>query len=251
MFQTQRSLFMSSDRSSTRSLNAIPIFRRLTPEALAEVEQACAWRRLQPEQSIVDFKDPSRDVYFLTAGRARSVIYAASGTVVAFGDLPTGSMFGEIAAIDGKPRAVGVEAVTACTVAAMPHTVFLSLIASQPEFTLALMQQIAANIRMLTARVFEFSTLTVNNRIHAELLRLIENSGSDSTIVTIEDNVATVSPSPTHAALAARISTQREAVTREINRLTRLKLIKRSGVSLIVADIGRLRQMVQDASGEQ
>jgi CRP/FNR family transcriptional regulator, cyclic AMP receptor protein len=130
----------------------------------------------------------------------------------------------------------------------MPHNVFMSLIAKQPDFSLALMQQIAANIRMLTARIFEFSTLTVNNRIHAELLRLVESPDSENAKVRLTGNVAIISPAPTHAALAARISTQREAVTRELNRLSRLDLVRRSGTSLVVADVARLRQLVNDAS---
>jgi hypothetical protein len=39
-------------------------------------------------------------------------------------------------------------------------------------------------------------------------------------------------------------------VTRELTRLTRIGIVKRSGDALLVSDVERLTQMVQDATGE-
>jgi hypothetical protein len=39
-------------------------------------------------------------------------------------------------------------------------------------------------------------------------------------------------------------------VTRELNRLSRIGLVTRSGNALLVSDVERLAQMVQDATGE-
>jgi signal-transduction protein with cAMP-binding, CBS, and nucleotidyltransferase domain len=50
--------------------------------------------------------------------------------------------------------------------------------------------------------------------------------------------------------IASRVSTHREAVTRELNRLSRIGLITRGGDALLVRDVDRLAQMVQDATGE-
>ena len=142
-----------------RSLSSIKCFQKLSAERRQQVERACAWRTFEDGQMILNFQDHSREVFFLVSGKARSIIYAASGRVVAFGDQPAGSMFGEIGAIDGKPRAVAVEALSTSTVATLSHQDFLELATSEPEFTLALLQQIVANLRMLTARIFEYSTL--------------------------------------------------------------------------------------------
>jgi CRP/FNR family transcriptional regulator, cyclic AMP receptor protein len=71
-------------------------------------------------------------------------------------------------------------------------------------------------------RVYEFSTLHVDNRIQAEVLRLGNR----------------------------RVSTHREVVTRELTRLTRIGIVKRSDDALLVSDVERLTQMVQDATGE-
>jgi hypothetical protein len=57
---------------------------------------------------------------------------------------------------------------------------------------------------------------------------------------------AVIAPAPTHAEIASRISTHREAVTRELNALARARLIeKRSGV-LVIRDIAALTEMVEE-----
>jgi len=105
-----------------------------------------------------------------------------------------------------------------------------------------IMQRLAGQVRRLTERVFDFSTLAVRNRIHAELLRLARQH-MDS------PNTAIIKPAPTHAELACFVSTHREAVTRELSELARNRLIQRTGHELRVLDVERLRKMVDLARG--
>ena len=99
------------------------------------------------------------------------------------------------------------------------------------------------NVRSLTKRVYEFSTLAVNNRIQAELLRL-------ASLAPREGKGARVNPAPTHAEIASRVSTHREAVTRELNRLARIGIIERQTGALIVRDLERLAAMLHEMTGE-
>jgi len=67
------------------------------------------------------------------------------------------------------------------------------------------------------------------------LLRLSRTTG---------DGRVVVSPPPTHAELAARISTHREAVTKILNALARDGLIGRSQGAIILSDVAALRRIV-------
>ena len=226
-----------------QSLTGIDIFARLSPEAMSRLQKRCVWRRYQAGEPIVDYLDASRDVYFITAGEARATLYSVSGKVVTFTDLGPGEMFGEIAAIDGGPRSASIEARTSCVVAAMPAAAFREVLQSEPEATQALLQRMAGRIRVLTTRIYEFSSLAVNNRIQAEIVRL-------ATLARREGKSARIETAPTHAEIASRVSTHREAVTRELNRLSRLGVIEQQGRTLIVADLDRLEKMVHAATGE-
>jgi CRP/FNR family cyclic AMP-dependent transcriptional regulator len=225
------------------SLAGITILSGLSPEVTERVQQRCAWRRYRPLESIVSYLDSSDDVFFIIEGEARVTIYSLAGKVVSFRELGPGEVFGEYPAIDRGPRSASVEAHTECLVAILPGAAFRQLIASEPVVAQAMLPQLVTKIRALTTRVYEFSTLAVSNRIQAELLRLANLGVRDG-------KSARVAPAPTHTEIASRVSTHREAVTRELARLSRIGLIERQRNALVVKDVARLAEMVHEATGE-
>jgi hypothetical protein len=65
-----------------------------------------------------------------------------------------------------------------------------------------------------------------------------------------QGKIAHIGDAPTHSEIASRTSTHREAVSRELNRLSRLGIIERRGRNLVVKDIDRLTTMVREVTGE-
>jgi CRP/FNR family transcriptional regulator, cyclic AMP receptor protein len=232
-----------SARPQHYSLSGIAILAGLPAKRLERIQRSCAWRRYEPGDFIVHHLDVSDDVFFITAGTARVTIYSQSGKVVSFGELGPGDVFGEYAAIDHCPRSASVEAQTSSLVASMPAVAFLSLLRREPAVTLAVLTQLVRRTRAVTRRVYEVSTLHVNARIQAELLRLAR-------LAPREGEGARIVPIPTHVEIASRVSTHREAVTRELNRLSQLGIIERRSDALLVGDVNLLAQMVHDATGE-
>ena len=225
------------------SLKGIAIFAGLPADAVERIQRRCAWRRYAPGEPIVDYLDASDDVFFIAVGEVRVTIYSSVGKAVSFRELAAGEIFGEFPAIDGGSRSASVEARTSCLITSMPGSSFRELLQSEPGLAQALLPRLVRTIRALTTRVYEFSTLAVNNRIQAELLRL-------ATLGPRQGKSARIVPAPTHVEIASRVSTHREAVTRELNRLSRIGIIERRGGTLLVKDVDRLAGMVQSATGE-
>jgi CRP/FNR family cyclic AMP-dependent transcriptional regulator len=225
------------------SLKGIAIFAGLPPEAIERIERRCAWKRYAPGEPILDYLDKSDDVFFIALGEVRVTIYSTVGKAVSFREMTAGEIFGEFPAIDGGSRSASVEARTNCLIASMPGSSFRELLQTEPGIAHALLPRLVKTIRALTNRVYEFSTLAVNNRIQAELLRLASLGPQDG-------KSARIVPAPTHVEIASRVSTHREAVTRELNRLSRIGIIERRGGTLLVKDVERLAGMVHDATGE-
>jgi CRP/FNR family transcriptional regulator, cyclic AMP receptor protein len=225
------------------SLEGIGIFAGLSAKALERIQRSCSWRRYKPKESIVDYLDASDDVFFITAGEARVTIYSQAGKVVSIGELGPGEVFGEYAAVDHCPRSASVEARTSCLIASMPADAFRALLQTEPTVTLAVLTQLVRRARSVTRRVYELSTLHVNTRIQAELLR-------QASLAHRDGRSARIVPAPKQVEIANRVSTHREAVTREFNRLMRIGIIERRGDSLLVRDVDRLAQIVHDATGE-
>lgn len=227
----------------SQSFEKIALFRYLAPELLARLRALCTWKYYEPGELILDYLSPSNDVFFIVEGEARVRIYSIQGKAVAFSDVTAGEIFGEIAAIDGAPRSASIEARTRCCIASMSGPAFLATLKAEPTAATELLRHFAIKIWELTNRVYEFSSLDVANRTRAELLRLALAGQR-------QGRSAKIAPAPTHAEIASRVSTHREAVTREINRLSKLGILERQGGALIVKDIERLEDMVHEASGE-
>ena len=221
------------------SLSSIELFSNLNAGYIDTLGKQCRWRRYGAGQQIIGYQDESTDVFFIVSGKVRAIIYSISGKEVTFSDFEAGQTFGELAAIDGDPRTANVIAQTDALVASMPAKMFWRVLQDHPEVSSGVLKKLTGMVRLLSERVFEFSTLAVKNRIHAELLRLARNREND-------DNTAIISPAPTHAEIASRISTQRELVTRELNALARDGLIERRGRSLVICDMSRLSQIVEE-----
>jgi CRP-like cAMP-binding protein len=225
------------------ALRGVPILAALSPAQLEQVARACSWREYDVGEQILSYHAPSTEVFFLAAGKVRVIIYSAEGKAVVFTDLKAGAMFGEIAAIDRGPRSAGAEAIEPCTVAFLTANQFENLLSAVPIMALATLRHVTAEVRRLSERVLEFSTLMVQNRIHAELLRLAADSGQ-------RDGAALLSPAPSLSDIANRISTHREAVSRELSRLGAVGLLRRERGDLRITDIGRLKMLVREAKGE-
>ena len=106
------------------SLESVALFRGLPEPILSRIKSRCHCRRFGPGEPIVGHLDTSDEVYFLLTGDARVAIRAVDGKAVTFRELAAGGMFGEYAAIDGRPRSATVEARTSCLVASIPAVAF-------------------------------------------------------------------------------------------------------------------------------
>lgn len=229
----------SMESGSNPRLSGIAVLGELSHDELLSIERRCRWRRCARGQLVIDHLDSDRDLYFLVAGRVRATVYAQAGRQVTFADIEAGGCFGDLSAIDGRPRSASVVALTDVDLASMSPRLFRTIIQEQPSFAMAMLKHLAGIVRRLDERVVEFSTLGVRNRICAELLRLAKAELESQGAVVI-------SPVPRHADIASRVSTNREAVTRELNQLGRKGILAKQPGRWVIPDIRRLARLVDE-----
>jgi len=175
------------------------------------------------------------NVFLVEAGQARVVLYSSAGREVLVRDLGPGDIFGELAALDGRPRAASVVAITDLEVVMMSAADFLACAGSSSQAALWLARRLSAEVRRLTEKVFELSALNVQARLHCELLRLSRDAA-----VVRKGAAWRIAPAPTHAELAGRIGTQRESVTRELRALAARGVIRQLRGTIEVRDLEQL-----------
>ena len=220
------------------TLARMPLFRSLDEDAVGRLDAGCTWRRASAKEWVLDYEAGGTDLFFVLHGHVRVVILSA-GREVILRDIRDGEFFGELAAIDQQPRSAGILAVTDTLVVRMPATVFRGAVHAHPDVCDQLLHALAAQIRTLANRANEQATLGVRQRLYAELLRLARLTAGGG-------GHPVVSPPPTHAELAARVSSHREAITRELNALERGGIIERRRGAIVLLDADRLRGMVAE-----
>ncbi len=227
---------MAEGRQQT--LDNITILAEMSPEDRATLAKNCAWREVKRREQIIDRDQDSGDVYFVVAGGVRVVNFSMAGREVSYADVPEGGVFGETAAIDGKPRSASIVALKATTVASLSRASFRRMVQEFPDFSFAIMQHLVALLRGSTDRILDLSTLGAYNRVYAELLRLARD--------TLDDEYqARVQPVPVHSALASRCGTTRETVARSISDLIKKGVAEKDGNALVFPDLMVLEELVE------
>jgi CRP/FNR family cyclic AMP-dependent transcriptional regulator len=230
--------------SSAELLDGIEIFRNLAPDSVAALSRRCSWRRYGPGQMILQRQDDSRDVFFVVSGRVSAIYHSASGRELRLSDSVAGDIFGDFAAIDGEPRSADIVSMTPTLIASMSADLFWEVLRRHPSVSAAMLLRLTRIARGKLQRLVELSTLTVRSRVHAELLRLAQTASGS------QRPSAVIAPAPTHAEIASRIGTHREAVSRELSELARAKLIERRGGTLVIRNVAALASMVEETLGE-
>jgi CRP-like cAMP-binding protein len=221
------------------TLEKVKLLRAMERSDREAFERRCQWRHAHPKEWLLEQNDVGTDIYFLTSGVVRVLITPSPDREIILGDIESGGYFGEMAAIDGQPRSAGILAITDATIARMPANVFREVIHKYPDVAEQLLLQLVARIRALDQRVNEFSSMHVKHRIWSELLR---RSRPDPT----DQRRAIVSPPPVHSEIAARVSTRREMVARELKALERAGLLAKRRGAFVLNNVPELMQKLQD-----
>ena len=221
---------------SSLGLRSIDLLAGLSNECLDAIGRQCVWRRFEPEQALIARDQDDRDLHLIIAGVVRVTSYSQSGRETSFRELSAGDSFGELSALDGRPRSADVVALRAGLLASLSPADFRALLQQEWAVNERVLLRLTDLARSLIDRVLDLSTLSVQQRVCLELLRLARASGSAGKEVRI-------APAPRHADLAHLVSSYREQVTRELSALARAGVVAREGGALVVRDLQRLEQI--------
>ena len=132
---------------------------------------AARMRRVQflPEQMIFSRGDPGREIYLVLEGRIRLSILSSDGRELSYAHAGPGSVFGEIAALDGGERTAGATAMTRVQALALPQRALLEAIENNPKVALAAIHFLCMRMRETDQRLEAIAL----HRIEVRLARLL------------------------------------------------------------------------------
>ena len=215
----------------------IKLFASLGEENAKRFAPTLTWRTVPANELVIDMDDASNDVLFVVNGSVRVIHRAADGKQVILGELGPGSMFGEMAAIDGIPRSASVTTLRASQIGSMRGAAFMEVLAAEPEVCRTVLNILVGRIRSLNQQLTEHAYLTAVERLYAELLRLSRPRAG-------HDGQRSISPPPTQQDLAERIGSRREVVSRALSTLEKEALVEKTRGALVLTDPGALNRRI-------
>lgn len=222
-------------KTDNQTLASHPLFADVASSEVRRLDQLCSWISFDEGATIVAQLDEDRDVYFIVRGRAKVLIDTEDGQEVYIRELIDGDMFGELAALDGRPRSASVVAATRGYVAHMSPELFRQAIHENNVVCDRVLAALATEIRRLAQRLNERETLPVISRLVLELLR-------QARPVKHSSGQAIISPPPRHLDLAGRIGTHRERVTKDLKQLEDEGLLSRDRRRFLIPDMQLLKE---------
>lgn len=147
-------------------LESIALFRELNPQELQALQFIAQERQFTGGSTIFKEGDPGDGVYFVKAGRVEISGFVSSGVRRVFSFPGPGEIFGEMAAIEHRPRSATATTLEATEVYFIPQAEMLSLIKRSPALAFSLLQEISGRLR-------EFNQLHMREMVQAESLAVI------------------------------------------------------------------------------
>ena len=133
--------------NAREALVRAPIFASLKPSLLDTLAKSTKLRQFAPGDLLIKEGDDATAFFVLCSGDAEVVkgLEPKDGRVIA--SLSVGDFFGEMALLDGFPRAATVKATGACECLVLTRWDFLALVRTNPEVALAILPVLSQRLR--------------------------------------------------------------------------------------------------------
>lgn len=222
-------------------IRRIELFAQVSEPDLIEINKLIAWNKYPRNLSILNHYEESTEVYFISYGQVKATSFSLSGKEIAYQALESGRMFGELSSLDNKQRSTSVVVTQDSIIGKMSSKDFWKVMNAHHEVSSAVLLRLTELVRFLCGRVYEFGALGVSDRIRSEILRHAKDNSN-------VDGYAVIESMPTHEEIANRVSTHREAVTKEFSYLYKQGYIEKSDQGLIVPDTNVLQALIDETT---
>jgi CRP/FNR family transcriptional regulator, cyclic AMP receptor protein len=207
---------MASLPRSSDLLSDLP--GRLTAGLLAGAKPV----KLAADEILFLAGDPGDGCYRVEEGLLKVSMVSPSGAERILAILGPGSIVGDMAMIDGRPRSASVTALRDCKLSFVSRAAFEALAAKNPDIYKHLLSLLAARLRDTDQVVAAGSFLPVKGRVARALLDLSKAFGQE-----VGGGRIVIRQKLSQSDVAAMAGIARENVSRILNEWMRLKLVTR------------------------
>ncbi|MEO8245604.1 MAG: ATP-binding protein [Chloroflexota bacterium] len=197
--------------TAAEALRAAPLFADLPDAELERLASLCEPVRLEAGDLLLREGEPGDALYVIVEGEI-DVVRGSGADEVALARVGPGSVQGEMALLEGRPRNATARALTQVDALRIPGTAMLDLLATRPEASLAIVRTTLGRLRSTEALLAQRERLASLGTLAAGLAHELNNPAA-----AIRRSVVGLS-----ADLAARTAAAEELAAADAPRLAAL-----------------------------
>lgn len=205
-------------------------------------------RRFAAGEAVFRVGDASSTCYVVRSGHARATREHPDGRQITLATFGPGDIFGELAMFDDELRSATVEALDRLDVLAILGQDMRRLMRDHAELAVKLAVSLVRRLRSANERLARQSFLTVQSRVAAVLVQLVEQARAEAKPVTGDERQDAgqrdVPIKATQADLAKLAGSSRESASRFLAVLERAGVISQGRGRLTVHDPEALQRYV-------
>jgi CRP-like cAMP-binding protein len=210
------------------ALRQVELFNGLPEPVLQQIAAVSRPRELAKGELLCGEGDAGDAMHVLIAGSVTVFRTSSDGKRVALNVLQPPEALGEIALLDGAPRAASAEATEPCVVLSLSREEFLALLCEQPSVLEPIVRRLGTMMRRLSVQAADHVLLDLAGRVAKTLLRLA-TPGSPPVVAI------------TQARLAEMSGGTRQSVNQVLGGFAQRGLIHLEGRRVVLTDVPGLR----------
>ena len=190
-------------------LKEMGMFSCLDDEAIRYFEKVAVRKRFSKNTVLLSKGDESDSLYIIVSGKVKVTVHDEQGKEVVLAVFGRGEYFGEMAAIDGRPRSATIVSKEATEVLVIRRDDFGKMLSSNPDMMFDLLKVLLERFRQADEKIESLAFMTVYNRVATLLMQLAKPKGQKWV----------VQQTLKHQEIAEMVGASRETVTRVLNEL--------------------------------
>ncbi len=216
-------------------LRTLPIFNRLSEDALSSVASRTVIKRYAKDKMLFRQGEEARGLFVVVAGAVKIYQSGPDGREQTLYVERPGRSFAEIPLFDGSSYPASARAAEESRILFLPRDAFQWLYRNNPDIADATIRELGQRLRRLVRLVDRLALKSVPARVAATLLEVAAAAGCarDGGELALRS---------TQEEMAAELGTTRESVSRALSTLRRRKVIRTEGQKVLILDFEALRQ---------
>lgn len=153
------------------------LLRHLRPEELSRVAASATLARHRSGATIFQKGDPSGSMMAVVRGRVKICAYSADGKELVLNIIDRGSLFGEIALLDGEPRSADAVAIEETELLVLERNRLMPFLTANPEIATRFIAVLCQRLRQTSEALEDALLRDAPSRVARGLLRLAATFG--------------------------------------------------------------------------